>query len=80
MNVIDKATNAFIDWCARDDAGARLQRTVAQGVLAAVVSGVTTGEWGAAFAVALVMAVLSPVQAAIGTCGEDYRGEEEDHG
>lgn len=65
-NIIRTATEKFTVWCAEDTTAARFERTVAQGVIAAVVAGVTTGEWGAAFVVALVMAILAPVQAEIG--------------
>ena len=41
-----RITEAFVAWCADDSAAARFERTVVQGVLAAVAVGVTTGEWG----------------------------------
>lgn len=72
--ILRRATDAFCAWCAEDTASARFERTVAQGVVAAVVAGVTTGSWGAGFATALVMAILSPIQAMLGTAAE----EEED--
>lgn len=72
--MIDKATNAFIDWCARDTAAARLQRTVVQGIIAVIVGLITmwsdAPEWATVAAMPLVMAVLSPIQAAIGNSGE----------
>ena len=68
-----KFTEAFVAWCADDSAAARFERTVVQGVLAAVAMGVTTGEWGASFGTAVIVAVLSPVQAALGGAG---KGEE----
>lgn len=70
MGIIDKLAEAFVAWCARDTAAARLERTIAQGVLAVVVTGLTTGEWGAAALTGVIMAVVSPIQAAIGNEGE----------
>lgn len=68
-----KFTEAFVAWCADDSAAARFERTVVQGVLAAVAVGVTTGEWGASFGTAVIVAVLSPVQAALGAGkGEEH--------
>lgn len=69
--IIRRATEGFTAWCADNSPAAKLERTVAQGVLAAVAVGVTTGEWGAATAVAVIMAVLTPVQAMIGKEGTD---------
>lgn len=66
-----RVTEAFVSWCAENTPAAKFERTVAQGVVAAVIAGVTTGEWGAAFAVALIMAVLAPVQAKIGEPEDD---------
>lgn len=71
-----RITEAFVAWCADPSPAARFERTVCQGVLAAVAVGLATGEWGASFGVAVVTAVLSPVQAALGKGA----GEEEDHG
>lgn len=70
MNLIDKATEAFVGWCAKDTAGARFQRSVVQGVVAVLATGLTTGEWTGAVAVGAIMAVISPVQKAIGNKGE----------
>lgn len=69
-NIIDKATDAFISWCARDTASARFQRSVAQGILGVLVGGLTTGEWTGAVVVGAIMAVISPIQKAIGNKGE----------
>lgn len=69
-NIIDKATDGFIEWCAKDTPGARFQRSVAQGVIGVVVGGLTTGEWTGAVIVGIVMAVIAPVQKAIGNKGE----------
>lgn len=68
--MLDKITNGFIEWCARDTAAARFQRSIAQGVVAVVVTGVATGEWGPAAVTGVIMAVLSPIQKAIGNDGE----------
>lgn len=65
-----KITSKFVEWCAEDTPAAKFERTLAQGVVAAVVVAVTTGTWGAAFATALIMAVLAPVQAQIGKADE----------
>ena len=65
--MVDKLTNAFLDWCYRDTAAARFQRSIVQGVLAVLVVGITTGEWGASAVTGVIMAVLSPIQAAIGS-------------
>lgn len=67
---IDKFTDAFIDWCKRDTAGARLQRTIVQGILAVVIAGITTGDWGVSTVVAVLMATFTAIQAAIGNNGE----------
>ena len=64
-----RVTEGFCAWCAEDTPAAKFERTVAQGVVASVAAGLATGQWGAAFAVALAMAVLSPVQAMIGEKG-----------
>ena len=61
-----KLTSRFVEWCADTSPAARLERTVAQGVIAAVTVGLTTGEWGAGVATAVIMAVITPIQAAIG--------------
>ncbi|MCI8425637.1 MAG: hypothetical protein HFJ72_08290 [Adlercreutzia sp.] len=65
-----KLTDKFVGWCADNSPAAKLERTVAQGVLAAVAVGVTTGQWGSAFGVAVIMAILSPIQAQIGEADE----------
>lgn len=66
MGKVRTITTKFITWCQDDSAAARFERSVAQGVIAVVIVGVTTGEWGAATATGAVMAVLSPIQKAIG--------------
>lgn len=68
--MIDKFTNAFIEWCARDTAAARFQRTVVQGIVGVIVGGLTTGEWTGALFVAFVMAVIAPFQKAMANKGE----------
>lgn len=60
---MDKLTHKFLAWCQDPSAEARFTRTIAQGVIAVIVSGLTTGEWGAAFIVGVLMAILSPIQA-----------------
>lgn len=69
-NIIDKATDTFISWCACDTASARFQRSVVQGILGVLVGGLTTGEWTGAVVVGVIMAVISPIQKAIGNKGE----------
>lgn len=69
--VIRRITEKFTRWCAEDSTAARFERTLAQGVIAAVVAGVSTGKWGTAFVVALVMAIIAPIQAEIGKGQED---------
>lgn len=76
--ILRRATDAFVGWCAEDTASARFERTVAQGVVAAVVAGVTTGSWGAGFATALIMAILSPIQAMLGSADEEDAEDEEE--
>ena len=68
--VVRRCTAAFAAWCAEDTPSAKFERTVAQGVVGAVAAGTATGEWGAAFATALVMAVIAPVQAMLGRKGD----------
>ena len=68
--MIDKVTDVFIEWCARDTASARFQRSIVQGIVGVAVGGLTTGEWTGAVVVGLVMAVIAPVQKAIGNKGE----------
>lgn len=65
-----KITEKFIAWCADDSAAARFERSVVQGVVAVIAVGVTTGEWGAAAATGAIMAVISPIQKALGSKGE----------
>lgn len=73
-NIIDKATDGFVTWCAKDTPGARLQRTIVQGVIGVACSAVAyyiTGDGVASIVVApAIMAILSPIQKAIGNKGE----------
>lgn len=69
MGKIRTITTKFVNWCQDDSLAARLERTIVQGVIAVVVVGVTTGEWGAATATGAIIAVLSPIQKAIGNKG-----------
>lgn len=72
-----KLTSRFCAWCADTSDAARLERTVAQGVIAAVAVGVTTGEWGPSVVTAVIIAIFTPIQAAIGQAdkevGDDVR-------
>ena len=72
-------TEAFVNWCADPSPAARFERTVAQGVLAAVAVGVASGEWGASFGTAVITAVLAPVQAALGKGADESNKKEESH-
>ncbi len=70
-NYIRNFSNAFINWCADMSDAARFERTIAQGIMAAIIAGVASGEWGIAFTTAMIMAVLSPIQAAIGHANDE---------
>ncbi|WP_139652782.1 hypothetical protein [Raoultibacter phocaeensis] len=69
-----KITERFVAWCADDCAAARFERTVVQGLIGVAVSAMTycgTGDGAiAVIVVPAVMAVLSPLQKAIGNRGE----------
>lgn len=70
-----KLTSRFCAWCADTSDAARLERTVAQGIIAAVSVGMTTGEWGASVVTAVIMAVITPIQAAIGRADDKAYGD-----
>lgn len=70
-----KLTSRFCAWCADTSDAARLERTVAQGIIAAVAVGMTTGEWGASVVTAVIMAVITPIQAAIGRADDKADGD-----
>ena len=66
-------TDKFLRWCAKDTSAARFQRTVLQGLIgtvATVLPQMLTGfffpEWVTALIVAASMAILSPIQSALG--------------
>lgn len=66
-------TEKFIEWSSKDTAAARFERTVAQGVVSAVIVAtpqviglIAMPEWATALLVACLMAVLSPMQKQIG--------------
>ena len=72
-NPIRRCTEAFVAWCADPSPAARLERTVAQGVVG-VAAGTLAGGAGAPAWIQLgvipaTMAVLAPLQAAIGEAG-----------
>lgn len=73
-NIIDQATDAFVAWCGEDTPGARLQRTVVQGLIGvagAAVAYYITGDGVASIVVApAIMSVLAPLQKAIANRGE----------
>ena len=66
-----RITEKFTAWCAEDSTAARFERTLAQGAIACVATGLATGDWGPVFVTALIMAVLTPIQAEIGKGQED---------
>lgn len=69
-NPIRKATTAFMNWCADTSPAARLERTIAQGVIGVGASLLanTAGapEWVTIGLAPTVMAILAPIQAEIG--------------
>lgn len=74
-SIVRRATEGFCAWCSDASSAARLERTVVQGIIAALAVGVTTGEWGAGVATAAIMAVITPIQAAIGEANGDADGD-----
>lgn len=69
-NPIRKATTAFVNWCADTSPAARLERTIAQGVIGVAASAVANiagaPEWVTIGLAPTVMAILTPIQAEIG--------------
>lgn len=72
---MNKFVTAFLNWCHDPSPEARFTRTVAQGIIGILVSGLATNEWGAAAIVGLIMAILSPVQAEIAKGQEETEEE-----
>ena len=74
MNIIRKATNAFVAWCADNSPAAKFERTVAQGLVGVGIACLTglsgAPEWVQFAVVPSVMAVLAPIQAEIGKTHE----------
>lgn len=74
MNIIRKATNAFVAWCADNSPAAKFERTVAQGLVGVGIACLTglsgAPEWVQFAIVPSVMAVLAPIQAEIGKTHE----------
>lgn len=76
---------AFKKWCGSDTATARCTRTIAQGVIAAIITYLPDLISGAtiipveykALTVAIVMAILSPIQSSLGGTVEEPDSEEE---
>lgn len=70
---------SFKKWCASDSASARCTRTIAQGIVGAVIAYLPDLVAGAtvipaeykALVVAVAMAVLSPIQSSIGGVPEE---------
>lgn len=69
-NLIRKTSNAFVEWCADNSPAAKLERTIAQGVIGVgvgILAGVAGApEWVQIGVVPVVMAILAPIQATIG--------------
>lgn len=76
MTIVRKITSGITAWCADNSPAARLERTIVQGIIAAVTTGLATGQWGAAFVVASIMAILAPIQAIIGEADADKKDSE----
>lgn len=70
-----KLTSRFCAWCADTSDAARLERTVAQGIIAAVSVGMTTGEWGPSVVMAVIIAIFTSIQAAIGRADDKADGD-----
>lgn len=70
-NPIRKFTNALIAWCADNSAAAKFERTIAQGALGVLAAWLTslTGmpEWFNVLVAPMIMVVLTPLMATIGT-------------
>lgn len=73
-----RITEKFVEWCRKDTAAARFERSIIQGIIAALVVGITTGDYGVSFAVAAIMAIISPIQKAIGNSGNVQDSQESD--
>lgn len=69
--MVRKFVNAFLNWCKEDTAAARLERTIAQGVIGVLVGWITAAATNnpamGMYVAPLTMAILSPIQAALGT-------------
>lgn len=73
-NIIRRASEGFVSWCADPSPAARLERTIAQGIIGVVI-GLGTGlvgapEWVQLCIIPVVMAILAPIQAEIGKGAE----------
>ena len=70
-NPIRKFTNSIIAWCADNSAAAKLERTIASGVLGVFVAWLSAlsgmPEWFNVLVAPTTMAVLTPIMATIGT-------------
>lgn len=73
-NIIRRMSEGFVAWCADTSSAARLERTIAQGVIGVVIGLLSSiagaPEWAQLCVVPVVMAVLAPIQAEIGKAGE----------
>lgn len=69
-NPIRKLTNAFVEWCADNSPAAKLERTIAQGIVGVAVGCLASISgapyWVTMAAIPTTMAILSPIQAYIG--------------
>ncbi len=70
MNTIRKASESFVAWCADGSPAARLERTIAQGVIGGAIGALSemagAPEWVQMGVAPIIMAVLAPLQAQLG--------------
>ena len=74
-NIVRMVSEGFVAWCADTSPAARLERTIAQGLIGVAI-GFFTGfvgapEWIQVGIVPVVMAMLAPIQAQIGKSLEE---------
>lgn len=69
--IIRRSSERFVEWCADDSAAARLERTIAQGIIGIVAGVVASAITGAGVAgtitAPIAMAIISPIQSFIGS-------------
>ncbi len=74
-NIVRMVSEGFVAWCADASPAARLERTIAQGLIGVAI-GIFTGfvgapEWIQVGIVPVVMVMLAPIQAQIGKSLEE---------